>query len=79
MRVWDKVPPKDATFDDYNAQKNGPKIKKMLDDYKIGSQTVTHKENRAVIFNSKLFHVTDDFEFKNTYENKRVNVTYLYD
>ena len=79
MRIWDKVPPKDATFDDYNAQKNGPKIKKMLDDYKIGSQTVTHKENRAVIFNSKLFHVTDDFEFKNTYENKRVNVTYLYD
>ena len=79
MRIWDKVPPEDAKFDDYNAQKNGPKIRQMLDDYRIGSQTVTHKENRAVIFNSKLFHVTDDFEFVNTYENKRVNVTLLYE
>ena len=79
MRIWNKVPPKSASFDDYNAVKNSTKIRKMLDDHKIDSQTVTHKENRAVIFNSKLFHVTDDFEFENTYENRRINVTFLYE
>ena len=39
---------------------------------------VPYKQNRAVIFNSDLFHQTAPFHFKPGYENRRVNVTMLY-
>ena len=34
--------------------------------------------NRAVIFNSNLFHETDKIDFKDGYENRRINVTMLF-
>ena len=37
-----------------------------------------HRSNRAVLFNSTLFHETDTIRFKEGYENRRVNVTYLF-
>jgi hypothetical protein len=39
---------------------------------------VPHKQNRAVIFNSDLFHETDTINFKEGYENRRINVTMLF-
>ena len=36
-------------------------------------------ENRAVVFNSNLFHETNSYEFKEGYENRRINVTLLFD
>jgi len=40
--------------------------------------TVPYRANRAVIFDSDLFHATDSFRFREGYENRRVNVTMLY-
>ncbi len=40
--------------------------------------TVPHRGNRAVIFNSNLFHETDKISFKDGYTNKRINITMLY-
>jgi hypothetical protein len=40
--------------------------------------TVPHRENRVVIFNSTLFHETDRVEFREGYENRRINVTLLF-
>ena len=40
---------------------------------------IPYKENRAVIFNSQLYHATDDFSFEESYENRRINITFLYD
>ena len=37
-----------------------------------------NKENRAVIFNSNLFHETDHYEFEEGYENCKINVTMLF-
>ena len=37
-----------------------------------------YHENRAVIFNSNLFHQTDNLDFKDGYENRRINVTMLF-
>ena len=34
--------------------------------------------NQAVLFNSSLFHETDSLRFKEGYENRRINVTYLF-
>ena len=39
---------------------------------------IPYKENRAVIFNSQLFHCTDKYTFKNDFINRRLNVTLLY-
>ena len=40
--------------------------------------TVPHRSNRAVIFNSNLFHKTDDVHFRSGYINRRTNVTMLF-
>ena len=39
---------------------------------------VPYRANRAVIFDSALFHETDTFRFREGYENRRVSVTMLY-
>jgi tetratricopeptide (TPR) repeat protein len=39
---------------------------------------VPHRANRAVIFDSDLFHATDALRFREGYCNRRINVTLLY-
>ena len=39
---------------------------------------VPYRANRAVIFDSDLFHATDTIRFKEGYLNRRINVTMLY-
>jgi hypothetical protein len=39
---------------------------------------VRHRQNRAVMFNSDLFHKTGTLNFKDGYENRRINVTMLF-
>jgi tetratricopeptide (TPR) repeat protein len=39
---------------------------------------VPYRENRAIVFNSNLFHRTDDFRFRPGFENRRINITLLY-
>ena len=40
--------------------------------------TIPYRCNRAVIFDSDLFHETDVISFAEGYENRRINVTLLY-
>ncbi len=40
--------------------------------------TVPYRANRAVIFDSDLFHETDVIRFREGYPNRRINVTLLY-
>lgn len=75
--VFTAKPPKDWDFDKYN--KDTEKVmKEILEPTKFANVTVPYRENRAVIFDSALFHHTDDFEFKEGYENRRINLTILY-
>ena len=39
---------------------------------------VPYRANRAVIFDSDLFHATDDPHFREGYLNRRINITILY-
>ena len=39
---------------------------------------VPYNENRVVVFHSNLIHETDKFEFKEGYENRRINITMLF-
>ena len=74
--VWDKAAPKDWSFKEYNEDEK--KIQKFLQESNAEKIVVPHRQNRAMIFNSTLFHKTDDFEFNDNFENRRINVTFLY-
>lgn len=76
--VWDKEAPDDWDFATYNDQKNKQKIQTFLKESGAKPITIPHLQNRAVIFNSNLFHETDVIEFQDTYLYRRINVTFLY-
>ena len=40
--------------------------------------TIPHRENRAALFHSNLFHKSDHISFKEGYENRRMNITFLF-
>ena len=74
--VYDVQAPKNWSHESYNSD-----VKKIREEIKKSKQNKTiipYKENRAVIFNSDLFHETDNYEFKEGYENRRINVTILF-
>ena len=68
--------PLEWDFITYNTNKE--KIAKHLENGSREKSIVPYNENRVVIFNSNLIHETDRFEFKDGYENRRINVTMLF-
>jgi tetratricopeptide (TPR) repeat protein len=76
--VWDKEAPRHWNFKTYNSERNRPKILEWL--RQVGGQTVRipYRANRAVVFNSDLFHETDEVSFKDDYTSRRINITLLY-
>ncbi len=74
--VYDKASPKNWKFSDYN--NNQFKIKDFIEKSNAKEVVIPYKENRIVIFDSALFHKSDHFKFKSGYENRRMNVTFLY-
>ncbi|MDT7041509.1 tetratricopeptide repeat protein [Candidatus Nitronereus thalassa] len=78
LTVWDKEPPKDWDFKIYNNTKYKPKIMEFLQSSGARPVTVPYRENRALIFNSDLFHESDTCHFRDDYESRRINITFLY-
>ena len=76
--VWDKPAPLEWTFAQYNSRT--PDRRSATSWQKSGAQSVTvpYRANRAVIFDSDLFHETDQIAFKEGYLNRRINITMLY-
>jgi len=74
--IWDVEAPMDWDFAKFN--NDAAAIRKVLADNGSKSVTVPYRANRAVIFDSDLFHETDKIRFKDGYPNRRVNVTMLY-
>ena len=74
--VYDTEAPLDWDFKSYN--KNQRRIRQFLDEYNSGKTVVPYRENRIVLFNSNLFHETDTINFKQGYENRRINITMLF-
>ena len=54
------------------------KILEHLEDNNDEKSVIPYNENRIVLFNSNLIHETDKFEFKEGYENRRINITMLF-
>ncbi|MBI4400047.1 MAG: tetratricopeptide repeat protein [Nitrospirae bacterium] len=76
--VWDKEAPKDWNFKEYNNTRNEPKVRKFLADSGARAVSIPYRQNRAVVFNSDLFHETDRLSFRSEYASRRVNITLLY-
>jgi len=74
--VWDVKAPLDWDFVRYNTDEAA--IRAFLAGKGAKPIVVPHRANRAVIFDSDLFHETDKIVFKDGYENRRINVTMLY-
>jgi len=74
--IWDKEAPLDWNFDDYNS--NVSLIAEFLRSSGAKQYVIPYKQNRVALFNSDLFHKTDNYRFKNSYESRRINVTMLY-
>lgn len=76
--VYDKEAPREWNFKDYNSDGNKPKILAWLKDVGAQALNIPYRANRAVVFNSDLFHETDEISFRDDYTSRRINITLLY-
>jgi hypothetical protein len=76
LRVYDVDAPIAWTFETYNSRSDV--IRPFLTNTGSTATVVPYRQNRAVIFNSDLFHGTEEITFQPGYENRRINVTMLY-
>ena len=76
LLIWDVAALLDWDFAKYND--NEAAIRSFLAQSGARAMTVPYRANRAVIFDSDLFHETDRIAFKGGYTNRRVNITLLY-
>ena len=74
--IWDKSAPLEWEFKRYNAYPE--QAREFLVQAGAKPVKVPYRANRAVIFDSDLFHETDTIEFKPGYRNRRINITALY-
>jgi Tfp pilus assembly protein PilF len=74
--VWDAPAPMDWDFAKYND--DAAAARQFLTQAGARPVTVPYRANRAVIFDSDLFHETDRIAFRDGYLNRRINVTLLY-
>jgi hypothetical protein len=75
MAAWDKAAPLDWDFDKYNGDVEAARV--FLTQSGAKSITVPYRANRAVVFDSDLFHETDTISFADGYENRRINLALL--
>ena len=74
--VYGAEAPRDWDFDRYNRQ--GKSIEEYLDRIGASSIRIPYRCNRAIIFNSDLYHKTEPMTFRQGYLNRRMNVTFLF-
>lgn len=76
MRVFTHAAPKDWRFSEFNGRAN--KAREFLDQHHSPEVVVPYAANRAVVFQSDLFHQTDRLAFKDRYQDRRISITLLF-
>ena len=76
MIIWDASAPLDWDYTRYNGDEE--KARTFLAAQGAVAMTVPYRANRAVIFDSDLFHETDRIEFADNYPSRRVSITLLF-
>ncbi len=76
LAVCRAPPPADWPLTGYHADKD--RTAAFLEERAADTLIVPYRENRAVMFESRLFHRSDAPQFAPGYENRRINVTLLF-
>lgn len=76
MKIWARRAVSEAEMRRFNGDEAA--LREMLEKTETPVVTVTHRANRAVIFDSALYHRTDNYEFRDGYLDKRINVSLLF-
>jgi tetratricopeptide (TPR) repeat protein len=76
LAVCREPPPRDWQMRDYDVDQE--RIVAFLEHHGANSLRVPYRENRAVLFESRLFHSSDCPVFAPSYENNRINMTFLF-
>jgi tetratricopeptide (TPR) repeat protein len=71
-----KPPPDDWKMRDYNS--DTARIRQYFDQHADDRMVVPYRANRAVLFDSRLFHGSDGPRFRSEYEHHRINITLLF-
>lgn len=74
--VYDLEAPISWDFEMYNERPDI--IRELLASQKPDVFRIPYRHNRAIIFDSDLFHATEAVNFSPEYENHRINITLLY-
>ncbi len=76
LKIYDTPAPSEWTYKDYNVKNN--KIKEYLLEQNAKSIDIPYKYNRLVVFDSSLFHETQNLTFSNEFIGRRINNTILF-
>lgn len=76
LSVCLEPPPGDWHPDDYD--KDESRSAHFMEQHKSKTLRVPYRENRAVLFHSRLLHRSEAPQFADGYENHRINLTLLY-
>lgn len=74
--IYPKQPPSDWRISDYKTDVGS--IRAFLGNDERDRIVIPYRENRAVLFDSRLFHESDAVDFQPGYENHRINITMLF-
>lgn len=77
LLVFAKPAPDDWSFERYN-HAPADEIYAFLGADRDRPIRVANRENRALLFDSRLFHETDVFRFRDGYVHRRINITMLF-
>lgn len=76
LTICFEAPPHDWTMEDYSHDQL--RCAEFMARHETNSVKVPYRENRAVMFLSRLLHSSDAPHFAEGYENHRINITLLY-
>ena len=76
LTVYDVTAPLSWSFKTYNERPD--LIESYLRERGARAIRIPYRENRAIVFNSDLFHATEPIQFRPEYEHRRLNITMLY-
>jgi hypothetical protein len=77
LEIWPVRLPADWDFRRANVERAG--IRARLAEANVDPVVIPYRCNRLVLFEANLFHRTSAGGFPPGYENRRVNITFLYD
>ena len=76
LLVCKTPPPADWRMRDYNSDSD--RIHRFVSDHAEDQMVVPYRANRAVLFDSRLFHGSNAPHFRPEYEHHRINITLLF-